>query len=189
MFVSALFKYFIRAAIPKSVVLFLQRDVDNLSIGQNRDQEGVKKSASEYDLHPKKEGEKLVSRLRLRAEGGFTLLELLVVVAIIGILAAIAMPQISSYRRRGYDADAKASVKNASTAQEAYFVDKYTYAAALSDLKAKGFRQSPNIGMADPAATATDFVITATVLAGCSSGFGVWSFSNTSGVFTGLPCG
>ena len=130
-----------------------------------------------------------MNRLRLRAEAGFTLIELLVVIAIIGILAAIALPQISSYRRRGYDADAKASVKNGYTAQEAYFADKYTYAAAISDLKAKGFRQSPNIGMADPAATATDFVITATVLAGCSSGFGVWTFTNTTGVLTGAPCG
>src|SRR5438093_12316106 len=62
-----------------------------------------------------------MQRLRLQSESGFTLIELLVVVAIIGILAAIAIPQFSAYRKRGYEAQVKSDLRNAATAEEAYF--------------------------------------------------------------------
>ncbi len=54
---------------------------------------------------------------------GFTLVELLIVVAIIAILAAIAVPQFSSYRKRAYVSTLNSDVKNAFTIAEAYFTE------------------------------------------------------------------
>ena len=60
---------------------------------------------------------------------GFTFIEVLVVVAIIGILSAIAIPQFEEYRARGFDARAKSDLRNVATAEEAYFVDNEKYVA------------------------------------------------------------
>jgi type IV pilus assembly protein PilA len=65
-----------------------------------------------------------------RDEKGFTLIELMIVIAIIGILAAIAIPQFSAYRNRAHNAAALSDLKNAITAQEAYFVDTQHYVDA-----------------------------------------------------------
>lgn len=61
---------------------------------------------------------------------GFTLIELLIVVAIIAILAAIAIPQFSQYRIKGYNSAGLADLRNARTAEEAFFSDWQGYASS-----------------------------------------------------------
>jgi len=66
----------------------------------------------------------LIKMLKKKDEKGFTLIELMIVIAIIGILAAIAIPQFSAYRSRAFVAATKADVKNCYTATQAYIADK-----------------------------------------------------------------
>jgi type IV pilus assembly protein PilA len=71
---------------------------------------------------------------RIRSTEGFTLIELLIVVVIIGILAAIAIPRFANTKGKAFDAAAKTDLRNAMTAQEAYFADNQEYTATLADL-------------------------------------------------------
>ena len=67
-------------------------------------------------------------------ESGFTLVELLVVMLILGLLAAIAIPAFFNQRDKARDAEAKAAVRTAETAIETYATDNDgSYAGATSD--------------------------------------------------------
>jgi len=76
----------------------------------------------------------LLKMNKMKNQKGFTLIELMIVIAIIGILAAIAIPQFSAYRKRSYNAAAQSDLRNAATAQEAYYVDNETYSSNYNRL-------------------------------------------------------
>jgi type IV pilus assembly protein PilA len=87
----------------------------------------------------------MLARLRKSMEAkdqGFTLIELLVVIIIIGILAAIAIPVFLNQRKKGWDAQAKADLKNMATAEETYLTDNGSYTSTLADLTTAGFKTS-----------------------------------------------
>lgn len=79
---------------------------------------------------------------------GFTLIELMIVIAIIGILAAIAIPQFDSYRKKGYNAGAKWDVKNAAAAQEVYYVDYQSYTTDTGGLRVYGLSSTEDVDLA-----------------------------------------
>jgi len=72
----------------------------------------------------------------IKTEKGFTLIELMIVVAIIGILAAIAIPQFSSYRARAFNAAAISDLNTARLSEEAVFADYQAYGASTTTGKA-----------------------------------------------------
>jgi prepilin-type N-terminal cleavage/methylation domain-containing protein len=73
---------------------------------------------------------------RVNHRSGFTLVELLIVVVVIGILAAMAIPRFQSTKGKAYLASVKSDLKNLSTAEESFFYDHRTYSNDLDSLKA-----------------------------------------------------
>ena len=65
---------------------------------------------------------------------GFTLIEVLVVIAIIGILAAIAIPQFASYRKKAQNSAAQTALRNLATSEENYYVAHNAYTGSTADL-------------------------------------------------------
>ena len=95
--------------------------------------------------------------IRARNEKGFTLIELMIVIAIIGILAAIAIPQFSAYRTRSYNTSARSDLRNAVTTQEAYFAEHGFYTSVVGDLTGTryGLKTSAGVNLIINAANLT----------------------------------
>lgn len=71
-------------------------------------------------------------------QSGMTLIELIIVVVIVGILAAIAMPSYRQYVIRSQRADATTALLRLSTAQEKFYLDNNAYASTLASLNITG---------------------------------------------------
>ena len=103
----------------------------------------------------------MIQKFYKRSRKGSTLIELMIVIAIIGILAAIAIPQFTVYKAKSYNAASKWDLKNAYTAAQAFFTDNPTATFDAAALTASGYHPTQGVVLTITAGTPTALILTA----------------------------
>lgn len=115
----------------------------------------------------------------LRRSAGFTLVELLIIVAIIAVLAVIAIPQFISYRSRSIDAQMKSDLRNAAVAVESYFAKRNVYPSSFAEVEGFGFSPTQGVTLTLNLVSPGSYTITAAKPGGSQASF---TFTSTTGV-------
>jgi type IV pilus assembly protein PilA len=113
------------------------------------------------------------------SEAGFTLLELIVVVAVLGILAAIAIQQFSLFRSRAMDAAMRSDLKNAALAMENYYGEFLDYPVSVNAIQLVGYRKTSGVTLTINVTSPTTFTLTAAMPSGTQPSF---TFDSTTGL-------
>ncbi len=128
-------------------------------------------------------------RRGLNKDEGFTLIELMVVVMIIAVLIAIAIPSFLGFRKSAQDRSAQSEVRNVLLSEKAYWLDNGDYTETIADITA--FEPNANMHATAPAtgvvaqlnATSSDTVCL-TRTADSGNTFAIWE-SSTAGTWYG----
>lgn len=123
--------------------------------------------------------QKLSTQSRSIGNSGFTLLELLVVMAVLGILAAIAIQNVSIYRARSVDASMRSDLRNAAMAMESYYGEFLGYPSTEAALLLIGYRKTSGVTMTITVTTPSTYTLNAARPSGSQPSF---TFDSSTGL-------
>ncbi len=100
-----------------------------------------------------------------------TLLELLIVMAVLGILAAIAMQELNNHRRRAIDASMRSELRNATMAMESYYGEYLEYPSSQAAILLVGYRNTANVTLTINITSPSTYILTAARVSGTQASF------------------
>jgi type IV pilus assembly protein PilA len=133
---------------------------------------------------------KAIRRIR-REDEGFTLIELMVVVMIIAVLIAIAIPSFLGFRKSAQDRSAQSELRSVLLAEKAFWLENGDYTATAGDITA--FEPNATLDAADPTAgvvmvlnatSAVSDIVCMTRTSQSGAVFAIWE-SDNAGTFYG----
>jgi prepilin-type N-terminal cleavage/methylation domain-containing protein len=120
-----------------------------------------------------------------RRQGGFSAIEMITVVALVGILAGIGVSQFTAYRKRSYETQVKQGLNDAVKAQQSFFTANGSYkSGSLTSGDPPGFNRTQAVTLTAVAGE-NSFQLTAThALCGSTT----WTLDSSDGRISGGPC-
>jgi type IV pilus assembly protein PilA len=103
----------------------------------------------------------------------------MVVIAVVGILAAIAIQQFSLYRSRATDASMRSDLKNAALAMESYYGEFLDYPASVSAIQLVGYRKTNGVTLTINVTSPNTFTLTAAMPNGTQPSY---TFDSSTGL-------
>jgi prepilin-type N-terminal cleavage/methylation domain-containing protein len=116
---------------------------------------------------------------QLSSTAGMTLLELLIVMAVLGILAAISMQEFNNHRRRAIDSSMRSDLRNAAMAMESYYGEYLEYPGTQTAILLGGYRNTAGVTLTINITSPSTYSLTAARIAGTQASF---TFDSATGL-------